>query len=254
MRVEPIEVGVTRQHQHIGANTTAFGRDHKAFALLAITQRLALLIDTAASPLNRLRKAQGQFQRVQMPALGVEQAGLITLAGHPFRQLLPGDELQLVVTPLVAGLVLPLGQQPHSPRHHRSPEMAGAIVAIELMAAGQITQFARGPAHAVPQSPRPLVSQRRFQRWHVARPAENRLPAITPGRGPGHPAGLEQGHALAGQRQAQRRVQSTETGPDDQHFGVLLTFQCGSIDQTIGAGMGVVTGDMPGGLLKHTAS
>ncbi|MCY1400559.1 hypothetical protein D9M71_156520 [compost metagenome] len=254
MRVESIEVSVARQHQHIGANTTALGGHHKPVALLGIAQRLALLVDAATGPLDRIRKAQGQFQRIQMPALGIEQAGLITLAGNPLRQIAALDKLQFVVAPLVARLVLPLGQQAYPTGHHRGPEMTGAIVAIELMAAGQVTQLARGPAHAVPQAPRPFVTQRRFQRWHVARPAENRLAAITPGRGPGHPAGFEQGHALAGQRQTQSRVQSTEPGPDDQHFGVLFTFQCSSIDQTIGAGMGVVTGDMPGGLLKHTAS
>jgi hypothetical protein len=77
------------------------------------------------------------------------------------------------------------------------------------------------------------------------------LTAIAPGSGPGHPTGFQQRHAFAGERQAQCRVQTAETGADNQYFGVPLPVQCRSIDEAIGAGVGVIAGDMPGGLLKH---
>ncbi|MNR29506.1 hypothetical protein D3C85_1468970 [compost metagenome] len=74
------------------------------------------------------------------------------------------------------------------------------------------------------------MAQRRLQWRHVARPTENGLAAIPSRRGPCHPAGFEQGHALAGQGQSQRGMQAAEAGADDQHFRVLLPFQGRSID------------------------
>ncbi|MNF55985.1 hypothetical protein D3C84_374630 [compost metagenome] len=85
LRIKLIEVSVARQHQHIGANTAALGGHHVPVTLLAIVQRLAEFMDAATGLLDGVRQAEGQFQRIQMPAFGIEQSGLITLTGHPLR-------------------------------------------------------------------------------------------------------------------------------------------------------------------------
>ncbi|MNL54502.1 hypothetical protein D3C87_1778420 [compost metagenome] len=87
-----------------------------------------------AGTLNRSGQPQRQLQRIQMPTLGIKQPRLIALAGNPVGQLVPGDELQTVVTPFVAGFVLPFGEQTDPARHHRGPQVPGPIVAIEAMA------------------------------------------------------------------------------------------------------------------------
>jgi hypothetical protein len=46
-------------------------------------------------------------------------------------------------------------------------------------------------------------------------------------------------------------MQSTEAGPDDQHFGILLALKNSSIHQAISAGVGVIAGDVLGRLLEH---
>ncbi|MNF84802.1 hypothetical protein D3C84_671810 [compost metagenome] len=210
-------------------------------------------MNTTTGTLNGRRQAKCQFQRVQVSAFRIKQARLVALAGDPLRQLLTGNELQSIVTPFVARLVLPLGQQAHPARHHRCPEVAGPIITIEFMPVGQRAQFLRSPAHAVPQAPRTLITQRGLQRRHIARPTENGLAAITPRRCPSHSTGFQQRHALARQGQSQCRVQTTEAGADDQHFGVVLALQRRTFHQAICASVSVVAGDMTGGLLKHAS-
>jgi hypothetical protein len=118
-----------------------------------------LFMDTAAGTLDGGGQAQRQFQRIEVRAFGIIKAGLIALAGHPIRQLLAGNELQAVVTPLVTGFALPFGQQADPARHDRSPQVPGPIVAVEAMTPGQFTQLPGGPAHAVPQAPGTFITQ-----------------------------------------------------------------------------------------------
>jgi hypothetical protein len=49
-------------------------------------------------------------------------------------------------------------------------------------------------------------------------------------------------------------VQATETGTDDQYLSRLLTFLSRPMGQLTCAGMGVIAGNVLGGLLKHTGS
>jgi hypothetical protein len=48
-------------------------------------------------------------------------------------------------------------------------------------------------------------------------------------------------------------VQPAESGADDHHFGVVRAFQRRPRAENIGATVGVITGDMLLGLLKHLA-
>lgn len=90
LRVQLIQVRIARQHQYIRANAPTLGGDHIPAAFLAIIQRLALFMDTAAGSLDGGGQAECQFQRVEVPAFGVEQPGLVTVTRHPVRQLRPG--------------------------------------------------------------------------------------------------------------------------------------------------------------------
>ncbi|MNF98045.1 hypothetical protein D3C84_808930 [compost metagenome] len=75
----------------------------------------------AAGLLDRGGQPQCQLQGVEVPAFGVVQTGLVTLAGHPFGQLGALDEAQTVMPPFVAGFVLPFGQEADPAWHHGSP-------------------------------------------------------------------------------------------------------------------------------------
>ncbi|MNE55814.1 hypothetical protein D3C80_1506750 [compost metagenome] len=110
MRIELVEVGIARQHQHVRPDTAALGGDPVLTALLSITQGFALFKDAPARALDGRGQAQGQFQWVEVPAFGVIEPRLIAVAGDPLGQLVARDELQPIVAPLVTGLMLPLGE------------------------------------------------------------------------------------------------------------------------------------------------
>ncbi|MNY37731.1 hypothetical protein D3C86_1723140 [compost metagenome] len=90
-------------------------------------------MNLATGTLDRGGQAECQLQRIQVPAFRIEQACLIALTGDPLRQLRTGDELQPVVAPFVAGLMLPLSEQLDPPRHHRRPQMTRPIITLESM-------------------------------------------------------------------------------------------------------------------------
>ncbi|MNC21993.1 hypothetical protein D3C75_699810 [compost metagenome] len=149
------------------------------------------------------------------------------------------------------GLVQGFFQHLHPARQHGGPQAAQPVVDVEAMALGQFAHFIGGPAHAGPQALGAFDAQGLFQRRHVARPAEQCLATVAAGRGPGHAAGFQQRYTLAGLGQAQGGVQAAEAGANDQDFGVVAALQGRVQGNAGGVGLGVVAGDMLGGLFEH---
>ena len=123
-----------------------------------------------------------------------------------------GDELQTLVMPFAAGLVYPVLQARHFFRLHRAPQMAAAVINVKAMAFGQVLNFLRRPFHVLPQRQSVAIAQIVFQRPHVGRPAQYRLPAIAARSRPADAAGFYHGHiGHACFRQFQCGVQTAET-------------------------------------------
>src|SRR5690349_12756633 len=112
------------------------------------------------------------------------------------------------------------------------------------MALWQLTYFIGGPAHAVPQAPGAFYTKGLLQRWHVARPAQQRLAAVAAGSGPRHTAGFQQRDTLAGHGQSQGGVQAAETCADNEDIGVVAALQGGAQGYAGGVGLGVIAGDV----------
>ncbi len=220
--VEPVDVGIACQHQRIATDASVLGRDLHPVPDLLIGQCAGLLQNLPAGPLDGSGQPQRQLERIQMRALRVQQAGQITVAADPVGQRRALYELQPLIAPLLRRMLLPLMQQLNAPRQYGGPQMAGTVVAIETVAPRQRLDLGRSPAHQIPQMAGILITERRLQRVHVARPAQYRHAAVAPAGGPAYPAGLDQGDALAGQCQPQRGVQAGKSGADDQHLGIEL--------------------------------
>ncbi|MDT4834503.1 hypothetical protein FQZ97_681410 [compost metagenome] len=251
LAVEAVDIGVAGQHQHLAAHFALGGAGDEAVRGFAVFQHLALLVDAPAGGFDGSGQALGQLERVEVGGLRVVEGGLVARAGDPLGQLVAADQAHLVVAPFVDGVCLGLFQQLDPALLHRGPEAADPVVHVEAMALRQLAHLIGSPAHAVPETAGALQAQGLFQRRHIAGPAQQGLPTIAPGRGPGHPAGFQQCHALAGQRQAQAGVQAAEAGADDQDIGVLTARLGRPQGNAAGVGLGVVGADMLGGLLEH---
>ncbi|MNJ48341.1 hypothetical protein D3C77_435320 [compost metagenome] len=178
--VKLVDVGIAGQDQDVAAHFAVFGAGDKAIGGLAVIEYAGLFVQASTGLFNRRCQALGQFQRVEVGTLWVVQRGLVTRAVDPFRQGFTFDQLQLVVTPFFAGFALGFAQHADAPGQHRGPQAAGTVVDIEAMAFGEFAHLVGGPAHAVPQTACAFRTETLFQRRHVARPAQQRLPAIAP--------------------------------------------------------------------------
>lgn len=253
-RIEPVDVRVAREHEHVRAHFAMRGASDVAAGRLATIEHAALLEDAAAGPLDRLRETERELQRIQMAGLGIVERGEIARAADPLGHLVLPDHAQPVVAPALRRFVSSLCERRDATRAHRGPQAAGPVVDVEPVTRGQFAHFGRGPAHAVPQQARAIAAERILERLHVARPAEQRLTAVAARCGPRDAARLEHDHALAREREPQRRVQPAKARADDQHVGVDTFAQFGPPRDRRRVGAGIVACDVTVGLHEHAGS
>ena len=153
MRIEPVDIGVAGQYQHVAAHFAVLSTRYIAVRRFFIAQRLALLEDRAAGFLDGIGQALGQFQWVEVGRAAVVQGGQVARAGDPLGQLFLGDKAQLRIAVLLLGFFQALLQLLHAARQYGGVERTAAIVDLEVVSLGQFAHFFGGPDHAVPQAP-----------------------------------------------------------------------------------------------------
>ena len=216
-------------------------------------QGAAVLKDAHAQRFGGARQPKRVLQRVQVAALGVEQAGLVALGGDVLPQICLAHKAQAVVTPLVRGLFLPIGEQVHATLQHRGPDMARPEVAGDLVLRNAAADFLCGLLRQAPDGARAVQPQRLLERRHVAGKPKNDLTTVAPGGAPADATGLQQHDALASLGQPQRAVQAGVAGADDEDVGLQRLLQVWAHQLLRTAAGGVVAVHMLEAAVKHGA-
>ena len=152
MRIELVDIGIAGQYQHVTAHLAVFAARYITVSRFLIAQRLALLEDFAASLLDGIGQALGQFQRVEVRGTAIMQCGQVAWAGDPLWQFVLGDKAQLRIAVFLLGFFQAILQLAHTARQYGGIDRAGAVVDIEVVPLGQLAHFFGGPDHAVPQA------------------------------------------------------------------------------------------------------
>ena len=236
--VEPVEIAVAGQQHPVGAQRPLRGAEGHAVRPRLHRARLAALVQPHAGPRRGAGEAEGEPERVQMPALAILQPadiGRRADAGAGLVAVERADRRMAVARGDVLGVLGHLARVGLAPRRL---QMAGAQLAVDGVVRDQALHQPRGLGGERPDPRRRRGAEAALIGADVDARAVGELAAIAPRRAPAEAVRLQQRHVDAAHRQMQRRREPGVAAPDHRHLGPGLAAERGALRRGAG-GLGV---------------